>query len=63
MPSVDEDSDQNSGLPGLSAQSVTGLTTCSGVASLMLAQSHTFKEIDHEIISRVILLQLIQEGL
>ena len=35
-----------------------------GVSSLIPAQSHTFLEIDHEIISKVILLlPLIQEGL
>ena len=48
--------------PGRVALSVMCLTTdvClisdSGVASLIAAQSHTFVEIDHEIISRVILL-------
>ena len=49
-------------LPGCVAQSVTclatgeGLTADSGVACLIPAQSHTFVEIDHEIISTVILL-------
>ena len=49
-------------LPGHVVQSVTCLTAdmClaaeSGVASLILAQSHTFVVIDHEIISTVILL-------
>ena len=49
-------------IPGLIAQSVTCLATdaCltadSGVASLILARSHTFMEIDQEIISTVILL-------
>ena len=49
-------------LPGCIAQSVTCLTTDArltanpGVASLIPAQSHTFVEIDHEIISTVILL-------
>ena len=44
------------------AQSVTCLATAAsltanpGVASLIPAQSHTFVEIDHEIISTVILL-------
>ena len=33
------------------------------VASLILALSHTFMEIDHEISSMVIFLTLIQEGL
>ena len=49
-------------LPGGVAQSVTCLTTDAcltaipGVASSIPAQSHTFVEIDHEIISAVILL-------
>ena len=49
-------------LPGRIAQSVTclatdaSLTADPGVASLIPAQSHTFMEIDHEIISTVILL-------
>ena len=34
-----------------------------GLQSLIQARSHTFMEIDHEIISTVILLPLIQEGL
>ena len=44
------------------AQSVTclatdaSLTANAGIASLIPAQSHTFAEIDHEIISTVILL-------
>ena len=48
--------------PGHVAQSVTGLATDAsltadpGVASSIPAQSHTFVEIDHEIISTVILL-------
>ena len=47
---------------GRVAQSVTGLTTDAsltadpGVASLILVRSHTFVEIDYEIISTVILL-------
>ena len=47
---------------GRVVQSVTclatdaSLTTDPGVASLILAWSHTFVEIDHEIISTVILL-------
>ena len=46
------------------AQLVTSLTADLGVAGLIPAQSHTFVEIDHEIISMVILLPtLIQEGL
>ena len=41
----------------------TCLTVDPGVASSIPAQSHTFVEIDHEIISTVILLfPLIQEG-
>ena len=49
-------------LPGRVAQSVTCLATDAcltadpGVASSIRAQSHTFVEIDHEIISKVILL-------
>ena len=49
-------------VPGCIAQSVTCLTTDGcltafpGVASLISAQSHTFVEIDHEIIFTVILL-------
>ena len=49
-------------LPGRVAQSVTCLATDAcltadpGVASSMPARSHTFMEIDHEIISTVILL-------
>ena len=48
--------------PGRVAQSVTCLVTDAkltadpGVASLIPARSHTFAEIDHEIISTVILL-------
>ena len=46
------------------AQSVMSLTADRGIASLIPAQSHTFLEIDHEIISMIILLlTLIQEGL
>ena len=50
-------------------QSVTCLTTDTcltadpGVASLILAWYQTLVEIDHEIISKAILLPLIQEGL
>ena len=50
------------GIPGRVAQSVTCLATDAcltadpGVASSILARSHTFVEIDHEIISTVILL-------
>ena len=49
-------------LPGHVAQSVTclatdaSLTANPGVASLIPARSHTFVEIDHEIISTVLLL-------
>ena len=42
---------------GCVAQSVMCLTTGPGVVSLVLAQPHTFVEIDHEIISRAILLR------
>ena len=51
-----------SSTPGSVAQSVTCLATDAcltaipGVASSILARSHTFVEIDHEIISTVILL-------
>ena len=51
-------------IPGRVAQSVTCLATDAcltadpGVASLIPARSHTFVEIDHEIISTVILLPL-----
>ena len=41
-------------------QSVTSLTADPGVPSSIPARSHTFMEIDHEIISRAFLLQ---EGL
>ena len=44
------------GAQGRIAQMVTCLAADSGVASSILARSHTFVEIDHEIISRVILL-------
>ena len=45
-------------------QSVMDLTADTGASSLILARSHAFAEIDHEIISMAILLpQLIQEGL
>ena len=53
---------QNKSLPGRIAQSVTclatdaGLTADPGVASSIPARSYTFVEIDHEIISTVILL-------
>ena len=49
-------------LPGRAAQSVTCLATDAcltadpGVASSILVRSHTFVEIDHEMISTVILL-------
>ena len=58
--------------PGRVAQSVTCLVTDAkltadpGVASSIPARSHTFVEIDHEIISTVILLpsaEFIHEGL
>ena len=53
---------QNTFIPGRVAQSVTCLATDAcltaipGVASKIPAWSHTFKDIDHEIISTVILL-------
>ena len=52
----------NTKIPGCVAQSVTclatgaSLTADPGVASSIPAPSHTFVEIDHEIISTVILL-------
>ena len=50
--------------PGSLVQWVASLTADSGVARLIPARSHTFVEIDHEIISMVILLlPLILEGL
>ena len=42
--------------PNRVAQSVTCLTADPGVVSLILARSHTFVDIDHEIISMVIFL-------
>ena len=42
--------------PGWVVQSVTCLNEDPGVASLIPARSHTFLEIDHEIISAAILL-------
>ena len=45
------------------AQKVVSLAADHGVASLIPARSHTFVGIDHEIISIVILLPLVQEGL
>ena len=51
--------------PGCIVQSVTytGLTVDPGVTSLIPAGFYTSVEIDHAIISTVILLPLIQEGL
>ena len=43
-------------IPGHVAQSVTCLTADPGVTSSIPARSHTFAEIDHEIISTAILL-------
>ena len=43
-------------IQGRVAQSVTCLATDPGVASTIPARSHTFVEIDHEIISTIILL-------
>ena len=48
--------------PGLVVQLVASPPADPGVVSLILAWSHTFMEIDHEI-SMVILLLQIQEGL
>ena len=45
-------------------QLVVSTTDAPGATILILARSHTFVEIDYEIVSMVILLtQLIQEGL
>ena len=49
--------------PGPVAQLVASPTADPGIVSLILALSHTFVEIDHEIISTAILVLLIQEGL
>ena len=50
--------------PAALAQSVICLTADPGVASSIPARSHTFMEIDHEIISTLFSsLSLIQEGL
>ena len=49
-------SDMSDNIPGRVAQSVTCLAAIPGVASSIPAQSNTFVEIDHEIISTVILL-------
>ena len=49
--------------PGRVAQSVTCLTVDPGIAILIPARSHSFVEIDHEIIcSAILLLPLNQEG-
>ena len=51
-------------LPGSVVQSVASPTADPGVASLIPSKSHTFVEINYEIISKVILLlPLIQEWL
>ena len=50
-------------IPSRIVQSVTCLSADPGVASLILAQSHTLVEINHEIISTAIFLALIQKGL
>ena len=50
--------------PGFLAQSVASPTADPGIAGSILAWSHTFVVIDHEIICTVILhLPLVQEGL
>ena len=52
------------GGPGPVLQWVVSQTADPGIVSLIPAQSHTFVEIDHKIISTIILLlPLIQEGL
>ena len=45
--------------PGPVAQSVASLTTDPGLGSLILSRSHTFVEVELEIISTVILLLLL----
>ena len=51
-------------VPGSVAQLVTNLTADPGVTTLIPARSHTFMEIDLEIIATtILLLPLIQEGL
>ena len=49
--------------PGPVAQSVASPIADPGVVSLILARLHTSVEIDHEILSTVILLPLVQKGL
>ena len=62
MPSTGSTQETTSHEPGPIAQSAMHLTGDPGVSSLIPARSHTFVEIDHEIIYMDILL-LIQEGL
>ena len=50
-------------VPGPLARSVASLTADSGAVSFIPAWSHTFMEIDHEIISLAILLLVVKEGL
>ena len=50
-------------IPGPITQSVVSPTAGQEIASSISARSHTFMEIDHEIISTLNLLPLIQEGL
>ena len=50
-------------LPGSEVLSVMSLTADPGGMGFLPSRSHTFLEIDHEIISTVIFLPLIQEGL
>ena len=49
-------------IPDRVAQSVTCLTADPGVASSIPARSHTFVEIIHEIISKVILFLLLNDS-
>ena len=49
-------------MPGHIAQSVMGLTAEPGVASIIPHRFHTFMEMDHEIISMVILLPSTDSG-
>ena len=49
--------------PGPIVQAVASPIADPGIMNLILAQSHTFVEIDYEIFSIVFLVLLIQEGL
>ena len=53
---ITQQQEHNQSKPGYIVQLITCLTADPGVASSILGRSHTFTEIDHEIISKVILL-------